>query len=71
VSYESAHKRFVDARKEYQRLESELAAARFKMNQAERECSAAWLKVLAEAERRAALPPADHQPTEKTEASQS
>jgi len=50
IEYESAHKRFRDARDEYCRLESELAVARAKMNAAERECSVEWRKVLAASE---------------------
>lgn len=50
--YEGAHKRFRDARDEYQRLESELAAARARMNAAERECSVEWRRFLDEAHTR-------------------
>lgn len=46
IDYESTHKRFRDARDEYERLESELAVARAKMNAAERDCSAEWRKLL-------------------------
>jgi hypothetical protein len=48
ITYESAHKQYRDARDEYDRLESLLAAARAKMNAAERECSVEWRKLLNE-----------------------
>lgn len=46
ITYESAHKRYRDAREEYFRLESLLAQARATMNAAERECSVEWRKLL-------------------------
>lgn len=46
MTYESAHKRYTDARKEYCELESQLAVARAKMNAAERDCSIEWRKLL-------------------------
>lgn len=57
MTYETAHKRFRDAREKYHRLESELAAARAEMNAAERDVSVEWRKILDEAHaRRSALP---------------
>lgn len=52
MSYESAHKRFANARERYHQLESELAVARAEMNAAERECSVEWRKVIDEAHAR-------------------
>lgn len=52
ITYESTHARYVQARQEYFRLESELAAARAKLTAAERDCSVEWRKVLEAAERR-------------------
>lgn len=55
--YEGAHKRFREARDEYNRIESDLAVARAKLNAAERECSVEWRKVLDDARGRS-IPPA-------------
>lgn len=46
IEFESTHKRYLDAREEYLRLESLLAVARAKMNEAERNCSVEWRKLL-------------------------
>lgn len=46
ITYESAHKRFRDAREEYYKLEAALAVARAIMNAAERECSFEWRNLL-------------------------
>lgn len=51
IEYESAHKRFRDARDEYYRIESELAVALAKLNAAERECSVEWRQLLDAAEK--------------------
>jgi len=48
ITYESAYKRYRDAREEYERLESQLVAVRAKMNAAERECSVELRKLLDE-----------------------
>lgn len=56
VTYESAHKRYLDAREDCHRLESEMAVARAKMNAAERECSVEWLKLLDDARQRSVAP---------------
>jgi len=56
TTYESAHKRYRDARDEYIRLEALLAVAREKMNAAEGECSTEWRKLMNEVEARANSP---------------
>lgn len=58
VTYESAHKRYRDAREEYHQLEAALAIVRAKMNAAERECSAEWRKLLDASMNAASLTPA-------------
>lgn len=51
-AFDAAHKRFRDAREDYDRLRSELAAACAKMNAAERDVAVEWQKVLDAAEKR-------------------